>query len=278
MTANAFNFGPAGEEGIRKGLVEEIGTWPVNVAAVENNVTSGNNSLSDFARDNRGFLATEYLLWGTDSTAVITTFQNSPKRSAYLKAVVAKMVSQVGDAATAWNGSYRDAFVAATGTDVGSSTSQLYNEFERSYESIKNFSLAIPLGLRAGQAGTAPEKAEAYYSGQSLRFSKAHFAALRRFWEGTSPAGTTGPGFKAYLQSVSGGPALVEQTQMQATIIQSAFDAVPQSPAVHMQIQNGAVGPLQSVHTELQKGTRYYKSDMSSLLGIAITFSSGDGD
>jgi hypothetical protein len=31
-------------------------------------------------------------------------------------------------------------------------------------------------------------------------------------------------------------------------------------------------------HTELQKHTRFFKSDMSSLLGLAITFSSGDGD
>jgi uncharacterized protein len=35
---------------------------------------------------------------------------------------------------------------------------------------------------------------------------------------------------------------------------------------------------VDALHTELQKHTRFFKSDMSSLLGIAITFSSGDGD
>ncbi len=277
MQANAFNFGPAGEEGIRKGLIEEMGTWPVNEAAIENNINSGNTALADFARDNRGFHAVEYMLW-SDSATTVSAFQNSPKRSVYIKAVVAKMVQQSADVATAWNGPYRDAFIAAAGTDVGSSTSQLYNEAVRSYEALKNFGLAVPLGNRAGQATTAPEKVEAYYSGQSLRFYQLHFTALRNFWAGTSPAGKTGSGFRSYLQSVSGGPALVEQTEKQAGVIQSAFDAIPQSPALSMQIRNGATGPLQALSTELQKGTRYDKSDKSRLLGIAITFSSGDGD
>jgi hypothetical protein len=35
---------------------------------------------------------------------------------------------------------------------------------------------------------------------------------------------------------------------------------------------------LIDIHTELQKNTKNFKSEMSSLLGIAITYASGDGD
>jgi hypothetical protein len=35
---------------------------------------------------------------------------------------------------------------------------------------------------------------------------------------------------------------------------------------------------VDEVHTELLKLTRFYKSDLSSLIGIAVTYSSGDGD
>jgi hypothetical protein len=35
---------------------------------------------------------------------------------------------------------------------------------------------------------------------------------------------------------------------------------------------------LVALHTEMQKLTRFIKSEMSSLLGISITYSSGDGD
>jgi hypothetical protein len=55
MYANAYNIGPAGEEGIRKGLVEEIGTWPANTVTIENNITTNNTTLNDFSRDNPGF-------------------------------------------------------------------------------------------------------------------------------------------------------------------------------------------------------------------------------
>ena len=34
----------------------------------------------------------------------------------------------------------------------------------------------------------------------------------------------------------------------------------------------------EAIFTELQKMTRFIKGDMSSILGIAITYSSGDGD
>jgi len=35
---------------------------------------------------------------------------------------------------------------------------------------------------------------------------------------------------------------------------------------------------IEALYHELQIHTRYFKSDMSSLLGITITYSSGDGD
>mgnify|MGYP007059449494 CR=1 FL=1 len=37
-------------------------------------------------------------------------------------------------------------------------------------------------------------------------------------------------------------------------------------------------GRLENLHTEMQKLTRFFKSELSSLLGISITYSSGDGD
>jgi hypothetical protein len=36
--------------------------------------------------------------------------------------------------------------------------------------------------------------------------------------------------------------------------------------------------PAIDLHTELQRHTRFFKSDLSSLLGLTITYSSGDGD
>lgn len=277
--ANAFNFGPAGEEGLQKGLIEEAGTFPVSEAKVAMALSSGQWNMSDFNRDARGFLTIEYLIFGENQTPadILAAFATDPARSTFLTAVSGNLVSRVEAVANAWNTAYYNEFINNTGTDSGSSTSQLYNEFVRSFEAIKNFKVGLPLGKRAGQTSTEPKLVEAYYSGQSLVFLKKHLEFIQNIWYGRSQAGVDGVGFREYLEAVEGGGVLITNTETQLTALRAALDAVPASPSMSEQI-TGDHTKLDELHTELQKLTRYFKSDLSSLLGIAITFSSGDGD
>jgi uncharacterized protein len=278
MYANSFNFGPAGENGLIKTLVEEIGVWPANTTLIETNIGNGNSSLNDFNRDARGLNAIDYLLFAGDSPeTVVQQFVSDPLRGEYLLAVTQKVSDQIGQVRGQWNGSYASAFVSNNGTDVGSSASMMYNEFVKSYEAMKNFKIALPLGLRAGQIQSEPSAVEARYSGGSLRFLRAHFDALEGLWHGRNRAGQDGPGWKEYLQSVTGGEALIAQTEAQLALIRSAFDAIPAEPSLELQIGSNFAA-LAELHTAMQQHTRFFKSDMSSLLGITITYSSGDGD
>ncbi|MFN3315759.1 MAG: hypothetical protein ACK40K_03035, partial [Raineya sp.] len=77
--------------------------------------------------------------------------------------------------------------------------------------------------------------------------------------------------------NVEGGTALITSTENQWAVVKNAFDAVPPTPRISEQIVNSPAA-FDKLHTELQRHTRFFKSDMSSILGIAITFSSGDGD
>ncbi|HRI60059.1 MAG TPA: imelysin family protein [Saprospiraceae bacterium] len=277
--ANAYNFGPAGEEGLRKGLIEEIGTFPASETKIEDAIAAGQWDMEDFNRDARGFLSIEYLIFGKNQSAdeVLAAFAGNADRGNYLAALAENLHDRVGEVVTAWNGTYRDAFVQNDGTDVGSSTSQLYNEFVRSYESIKNFKLGLPLGKRAGQVQVEPQLVEAFYSGQSLAMLKAHLAAIEAIWYGRAKNGQDGIGFREYLEKVEGGPALIADTETQLANVKAALAAVPETPDLSDQI-SGDKAKLETLYTELQKMTRFFKSDMSSLLGIAITFSSSDGD
>ncbi len=279
MYANAYNFGPAGEEGIRRELAEEIGTWPANITAIEQKIAAGNTSLNDFNRDNRGFNAIDYLIFdlGGNHTSIVAAFSSDPNRGAYLKAVAAHLKARTGEVADAWNGNYAATFVQKDGTDVGSSTSQLFNAFVKSFENAKNFKLGVPLGKRAGQTAPEPERVEARYNGLGAKYLRLHLEALEDIWHGRNRQGADGPGWKDYLASVTGGTALIERTEAQALLIQNALDALPPSPSFEQQIATNYAA-WSDLHTELQKHTRNYKSDLSSLLGIAITFSSGDGD
>lgn len=278
QSANAYNFGPAGESGTRKGLIEEVGTFPITASSVETAITNNTFNFNDFNRDMRGFLAVEYLIFdlSSDDAAILSAFADA-NRKAYLVGCVNNIKDRIDAVVNEWDGNYSGTFVSNAGTDVGSSTSLLYNEFVKSFEALKNFKLGLPLGLRPGQVETEAARVEAYYSGQSLAMLTEHFNSIERIWYGKSLDGTQGIGFKAYLESVEGGPALIASTEDQLSIIRQKLELVPSSPALSVQIESSAQA-LTDLHTEVQKHTRYFKSDMSSILGISITFSSGDGD
>jgi uncharacterized protein len=272
QSANAYNFGPAGEEGLRKGLVEEIGTFPANIAKIESFIVNGDTSFQNFDRDTRGFLALEYLLFNDPNNALLS----DPKRQAYVSALIRHLQARVNEVNTNWT-TYKADFLAANGTDVGSGTSLLYNEFVRSYEGIKNFKVGLPAGKRPGQTQPEPQLVEAYHSGKSLEMMKLHLAAIEKIYYGINAAGQDGLGLKDYLDKVVGGPELVTATQAQWAKVKAALEAIPTDrPLAELMAENHP--SVDALHTELQKHTRFFKSDMSSVLGIAITFSSGDGD
>ena len=277
--ANAYNFGPAGEEGLQKSLIEEVGTFPAGVAKIEAAVASGNWNVTDSNRDARGFPAIEYLIFGSASTPeeIVAAFTTSSNRKAFLAALADNLSTRIDTVSAAWNGAYYSEFINNKGTDVGSSTSHLYNEFVRSFEAVKNFKLGLPLGKRPGQTQAEPQLVEAYYSGHSLECLKLHLTAIENIWYGKSKSGQDGIGFREYLEKVEGGNALITSTETQLSALHAALATVPATPVLSEQITAGST-PLENLYTETQKLTRYFKSDLSSLLGIAITFSSGDGD
>lgn len=271
--ACAYNFGPAGEQGVKKSLVEEITTFPISTIKIESILGGTAYSLSDFNRDARGLFAIEYLIYDRDASAqdIINRFEN-PNRKNYLVDLCDDALSRVNEVQAAWAG-YRAEFISNSGTDVGSSTSMLYNEFVKSYESAKNFKLGLPLGLRPGQTGAEPELLEARFSGFSHQIIKSHFDAMLNIWNAKSKNG----GFKSYLNTVTGGSALISTTESQIAVIRQKIDAVaPEKIMVDEIVTNPQ--PWIDIHTEWQKNTKNFKSDLSSLIGIAITFSSGDGD
>lgn len=277
--ANAYNFGPAGEEGLQKGLIEEIGTFPASVDKIEAAIASGVWNVSDFNRDARGFPSVEYLIFGSanGTAAIVSKFEAETQRGNFLTALTANLRDRTQAVVDAWNGAYYTEFLQNKGTDAGSSTSHLYNEFVRSFEAAKNFKLGLPLGKRPGQTQSEPQLVEAYYSGHSLEFLRLHLTAIENIWYGKSKTGQDGTGFREYLEKVEGGAALIASTETQLAALHTALAAVPDSPDLSNQITAGSAS-LENLYTEIQKLTRYLKSDLSSLLGIAITFSSGDGD
>jgi predicted lipoprotein len=195
---------------------------------------------------------------------------NQPASRSYLQALVRHFRQKTEEIRAAWP-ALRSSFVASDGTSAGSSTVQLYNAFLLSYEGLKNFKLGLPLGLRMGQVQAEPQKVEAYYSGQSLLGIALQMQALEAFWRGNGDTG-----FRSYLLASAGGDELVARTEQELRVIEARI-ADCGSGRLDSLISHYPQ-PAIDLHTALQRNTRFFKSDMSSLLGLTITFSSGDGD
>lgn len=268
----AFGFGPGS---LSLGAFPSVlGVFPIDENQVETNILDPEFNLpASFDRDVRGFFAVEYLIYGNNQTDAEIIAGFSAERKAYLSLIVSELASTFTEIVAEWDANYRAEFISSDGTSAGSSISLLYNEFVKDYENLKNFKVELPAGLTAGQTTPEPTLVEAYYSGISTKLLKSHFESTKNIWLGQSRDGQSLIGFEEYLNEVLGGPELVNQTQTAIGAIDNAIEILPNELAPNIESIE-----LASLRDLLQANTPNFKSSMSSLLGISITFNSGDGD
>jgi uncharacterized protein len=278
QSAQHFDFGPA--ETSSGVLSRLIGVFPVNATDIESRITASDTTLNNFSFSSQGFLAIDYLLFN-DSLNTITTFSTAPNaaaRRAYLRRTAAVIKERVDNTLMLWQNTYKAEFDSKTGTNVTSSTTIIFNAFVASYENMKNFKVGFPAGKRAGQSGIVPTGVEAFYSGRSVKFMKAHLASIEKIWLGVAYSSSTdGAGFEEYIRSTPNGEALITNTKTQLAAVKTAMNALPENTPLSQTLQQN-FPVVDAAFTEMQRHTRFFKSDMSSLLGLTITFSSNDGD
>lgn len=270
---SAFGFGPGS---LPLGpFATVLGVFPVDETQVEANILDSDfNLAASFDRDIRGFYTVEYLIYGQDisSTEIVDSFDQD--RKAYLELIVGELKTTFDNIVNEWNTTYLSEFTSNDGTSAGSPISLLYNEFVKDYEIMKNFKIELPAGLTAGQAVVDPTLVEAYYSGISRDLIVENFENSKNIWSGRSRSGTEITGFEEYLSTVVSGDELIATTQEAIVRIDNAIASIPSGRLS----DNIDAAEVKTLRDELQDNTANFKSSMSSLLGISITFSSGDGD
>jgi len=278
QAVSTFDFGPAATENLRISL----NTFPADVTQINSNVASGSYNLSSLsALPAEGLPAIDYLLFGTgaDNNAILTQYitdSEAANRKAYLAAVSAFIKTKTTNVLNAWKTTYPATFIAAAGTDVGSSVGMLTNELNQDFEVIKNYEIGVPLGIQS--MGTAfPTKVQAYYSKISLQLTLLHLQAIQNIYQGKSAQGD-GLGFDDYLTEANaqynGGSlnsAILAQFATATTKLQALSDPLA------LQITSNAAG-VNAAYTALQMQTVLLKTDMPSALGILITYGDTDGD
>lgn len=268
IAVSAFNFGPAAAAGLKLTLQEEIGVFPADRNRIESQIAAQDYSTDNAFRNARGLLALEYLLYRQPELLV-----DHAERRNYLDAVLQHLENEVNKVNNGWQ-TEKDAFIADTGSDAGGSLSVLYNGMLGSFEGLKNYKIGAPMGLNNFFMAPEPELVEGYYSGLSLEFVKLHLQNIETIYEGAAPEGV---GLRDYLECLEGGPALITSINASLQNIHNRLDAIPtDKPLSDLMV---SVDPsILPFYNALKDHVHFFGSDMSSVLGIAITFDSGDGD
>ncbi|MEM9664215.1 MAG: imelysin family protein [Bacteroidota bacterium] len=276
---NLFQFGPAESVVLRSAL----NTYPTNVDRVEANVATGTYTLGSIAdRPAGGFPALDYLLHGTDEEETMMLFTadaNAAARLAYVQDNAAFIKSNVDAVVTQWQaegGNYTGTFLSEdnAGIDVGSSLGMLINAMVLHYERfLRDGKIGIPAGVRS--AGIPrPGTVEVPYGGYSLELAQANMEALERLYLGVGFNGVDGLGLDDNLRALDA-DELADDIVATLADIRGQLDALSDPLEEQIEQNNDAV---LEVFTTMQELVVLIKTDMTSILGVSITFQDTDGD
>lgn len=273
--AELFLFGPAAEQQLR----EAVNPFPANPALIDENLANARFAADTPGDFDRGLPALDYLLYGTgaDEQAIVDFFAADTYAGSYLQQVIGDMLTRTNAVEVAWRNSYRDEFIANTGTAAGTSLSLIINALNEHYEITKRDRLGIPAGV-VTLGFTNPEKVEAFYSQLSLTLLQDALAANERLYLGTPLDGGNGPGLDEYLadfDALRDGEPLPQAIRERYTIAQAAVTAIdgPLSAAV-----DNDASTVQQAYTEVVRQIVQIKTDLPSIMCVAITYVDNPSD
>lgn len=271
-----FQFGPAESVLLRSSL----NTYPVDTDQVNEFISSGNYTFGTIdSRDAAGLPALGYLLHGVGNSneeilAMYTTDSEAGKRMTLLQDNISFIKGLIDNVTNEWQasgGDYIGMFLSEdnAGTDVGSSLGMLINNYVLHYERfLRDGKMGIPAGVRS--AGVPrPAATEAYFGGYSLELASANLAKIEQIFTGGN-----GVGLDDNLEALGAGD-LSNEIQTQIDEAKTALEQLSDPLSLQIEENNG---PVVESFQELQQVVTLLKADMTSVLGITITFQDNDGD
>jgi len=277
QAVSVFEFGPAETATLRV----NVNTYPTSVSQISSNISSGTYDLSTFANlSAKGLPAMDYLLFGlgADNNSILLMYTSditAANRKAYLAKLSAEIKAEAAAVLTGWS-TYKATFDNSAGVATGSSTSLLINQLVYDYEILKNYEVGIPAGVQS-MGTTFPTKVQAYYSKMSVQLAILHIQAIQNIYLGKSAQGD-GPGLDDYLikaDAKKDGTSLNTTIQNQFAAALAKLQGLTDPLSDQIKTNPAAVT---AAYTELQKLTVLLKTDMTSSLGVLITFGDNDGD
>ena len=260
----------------------EIGNtnvFPVDSSSIFNNI---NNSVTPSIMDQKGFQAIDLLINYSDNNSVIINYFNTNSFAKdYLSLVVDEIFDISSNIKTRWYTDTTNFINNNSNTSVGSSISIVANAFCKQYEYyVRRGKVGLPLGVFNGfSQQEMPHLVECYYYGQSLPFLSRSVSSLKKYINGESYSfANNGSGFDDYIDFVGAQYGVINLS----TAINNKFIEIDNKISLlndplsdELLINRIAV---QNLYDELEELKILLKVDLTSALGIQITYLDNDGD
>ncbi len=256
--------------------------FPANAAQIEANISSGDYNLElPSSRDQQGFPALDYLLFGIGSTndEILSKHTSNDEYTSYTIALINRLVSITAEVLNDWKNGYRDSFVMNNGSEASSSVNKLANDFLFYYEkSLRAGKIGIPAGVFS--ASPLPDRVEGLYARNvSKQLFDASLEATVDFFNGTHFNSTTkGESLSSYLDYLSDitvTESLSEEINNQFTASKQAASNLEDS--FYNQVESNNQLMLET-YDELQKNVVLMKVDMLQAMNISVDYIDADGD
>ena len=276
------------------GYAEEIfyaskmNIYPANITRITQNINSDNVDLDGNSNQYsaQGFPAVDYLLFGLGETndQILNVYVTDNNMTfGYLNLLVSKMVNNTDSVISYWN-TNKETFINSTANTSTSSLNKLANDFVYYYEKgLRANKIGIPAGVWSGQL---PQNVEAYYKSDISKILAVEaLQASADFFNGIhfGESQTNGEGLYDYL-------AYLDDTNysdssmflgLQDDIVESFDNSMVKINLLNdnfaLQIQTDNMKMLEA-YDAIQQGVVRLKTNMLSILGIAVDYYDADGD
>jgi predicted lipoprotein len=274
QAVSPYNFGPSEIVFLRS----SVNNFPANTADIEANIAGGNYDFNLPDSYDKGFPALDYLLYGLgeNDAEIVAKYQPGNAYSHYLQDVIGDIKIRVDATKIEWAKStpdnYRNSFIQNTGTAAGTSLSLLINQLNENYEFLKRDRIGLPSGVLTLDIAN-PTKVEAFYSGISLELAIKSLEASVNLYTGSNGLGLDDLLIAA--EAMKGTETLDAVIQAQFSKAKDALEALqgPLSAAV----ENDQLA-VQQAYAELSQQLVHIKTDMPTVLCVAITYIDNPSD
>lgn len=281
QSVSMLEFGPAESMSLKS----QTNIFPVDTALIKSNITSNSYDLqlpSNF--DAKGLQSLDYLLFlpTLSNTEIVTYFTNTAHAKIYLISVSTELNTNATTVYNDWNSSYKTSFISNVESNaVGTSVSNMINSLSLHFEAfVRKGKVGIPLGVFNGISQlTMPGHVEGFYSSYSVELANASMQAIKNYINGkTFDSTTDGEGLSDYLDFVKA----ENNSQNLSTVIDENIELIKTNLNVLSPSINGAINDnnaaVHTVYQSMQQLVPLIKVEMTSNLGVLISYQDSDGD